>query len=181
MSLFEMPAKEPQITHYELLVLVLGRFSEDQATAIFEDIAGFITSLGATITKQLPMGRRPLAFQIDHERHGTYHAFEFDCDRSQIAVLHEKLRIRKDVARFMIVKKPDLTDTQIQQYESLRANLLASRQSAAAAETPTPAVVETAAPAATESVDTPPAVEAAPASPDVTQRIDKLLADDVEV
>ena len=125
---YELPAKEPQVLHYELLSLVVGRFTDEQVSVIVDEVRNIINEAGATNIQDESMGRRPLAYRIEGDRNGTYHVFEFDCDTAHLSIIHEKLRIRKDIARFMIVKKRPVTAEQRQAYEALRAQLLAERQ-----------------------------------------------------
>lgn len=123
-EVFEFPAKEAQSEHYELLLLILGDFTEEQSASIYAEAKELITAAGGQITLENPMGRRNLAYPVKNVHTGTYYAVEFDLEKSALAIVHEKLRIRKDVARFMIVKKATLTQEAKDAYEEMRAHLV---------------------------------------------------------
>lgn len=181
-EVFEFPAKEERTEHYELLLLIVGDFTEEQANSIFGDAKELITAAGGAITLENPMGRRNLAYRVNNTHTGTYFAVEFDMERSKVAGVHEKLRIRKDVARFMITKKDVLSQEEQDAYESLREQLVNEgkeerRQEQEEAD-------KKKKPRKPKEEEKPAEKKEAPTAPkegDVEKGIDKLLSDDVEV
>lgn len=117
---FVLPQKEAIVEHYEVLLLVLGNYSEEEVAAIHNEVKQYITEAEGTVTVENNMGRRNLAYKVAQQQVGTYIAIEFDLDRSRLAAVQERIRIRKDVERFMIVKKRQLTAEQ--QMEEQRRN-----------------------------------------------------------
>ncbi len=108
-EVFDFPKKEATVDHYELLLLVLGSYSDEEAALVFEQTKQYITEAGGTITSEQVIGRRTLAYKIQLQRVGSYAAVEFDIKGQALQHVREKLRIRKDVARFLIVKKRTYT------------------------------------------------------------------------
>lgn len=105
MEPFVLPAKEVETDHYEVMVLMPGAATEQEAVATFDQVKETIKALGGTLTSDQNLGRRALGFTVENSRSGTYAVAEFDMEKPRLAELNEKLRIRKDVARYMLVKK----------------------------------------------------------------------------
>ncbi|MCW1930199.1 MAG: 30S ribosomal protein S6 [Candidatus Kerfeldbacteria bacterium] len=114
-EVFEMPKKEVSMQHYEMLMLLPGSNTEEEAAATSKEVAEFLTAQNCEITKQENLGRKSLGYTVAGSRNGTYMLYEFNTATSQIAPINEKLRIRKDVARFLIVKKVEKTEEQLKE------------------------------------------------------------------
>lgn len=112
-SVFEFPSKEELVQHYELMLLVSGNATDEDAAATFVAAKELLTTAGAEITHEDAIGRKPLAYSIDKSRQGSYFVAEFDLITGRLPELNEKMRIRKDVARFMIIKKQKRTPEEI--------------------------------------------------------------------
>jgi len=102
---FVLPAKEVESDHYEVMILIPGQATEQEAAETFEQVKQTIVALKGTITSDQNLGRRALGFTVAGSRSGTYAVAEFDIEKPRVAELNEKFRIRKDVARYMLVKK----------------------------------------------------------------------------
>jgi small subunit ribosomal protein S6 len=180
-EVFEFPEKEAQSDHYELLLLIVGDFTEEQANTIYGEAKELIAAADGTVTAENLMGRRNLAYRVNNVYTGTYFAVEFDLDKSKVAALSEKLRIRKDVARFMISKKEVLTQEEKDAYEGMREQLMnegkaqKQKEQEEAEKKRKPRKKEE--PKREEKKEEP----KAPKEEDVKKGIDKLLSDDVEV
>lgn len=119
---FQFPKKEVQRDHYEIMVLVTGGELEE-VQKIFDGVKKLITSFGGITTSEDPLGRRSLGYTVAGTRSGTYYVAEFDCDKSKIAELREKLRIQKEIARFLIVKKRLKTEEELVEEERIRKKI----------------------------------------------------------
>lgn len=105
-TVFVFPEKEAQSDHYELMVLIATKeATEEQANATLEEVKKLIAAQQGTITQEENLGNRALAYTINAVRRGFYYVCEFDMDKSHVALLHESIRIRKDVTRFLLLKK----------------------------------------------------------------------------
>lgn len=122
-ELFQFPSKEVETKHYEMLVLIGGQTTEDQAQSIFGEVKGVLTSLGGAITSEEVLGRRSLAYTVAGSKSGSYFVTEFDLPTNALAELNEKLRIRKDVTRFMITSKRIPTAEEIAEHERVQAKI----------------------------------------------------------
>lgn len=119
-DVFEMPQKEVSTQHYEMLMLLPGSSTEEEAATSAKEVADFLTAQNCEITKQENLGRKNLGYTVAGSRNGTYVLYEFNTATTQIAPINEKLRIRKDVARFLIVKKVEKTDEQLKEEARVR-------------------------------------------------------------
>lgn len=126
-GVYEFPEKEAQTDHYELMVLIPGQYTEEDASKIFEEVKELIGSFDGELTDSYNYGRRKLAYTIDGESNGNYFVAEYNLDRSQAAALSEKLRIRKDIARYLVLKKRVLTEEEEKENERI-ANIIAGRK-----------------------------------------------------
>lgn len=192
-EVFAHPSKEVQKDHYEILLLIAQDFTTEQADAIFAEVKGFVTAVEGTIVAERPMGRKPLAYRVNGGNTGTYFALECEIPKPEVAVVHEKMRIRKDIARFMIVKKEVMTPEEKEAYETLREQLMsegkAEREQEEADQKPAKAKPAPAAvaeePVKEEIEETKKTEEASDdgiaSKKEINDQIDKILSDDIEV
>lgn len=127
-EVFEFPSKEVQTDHYEILVLITKFETEQDATVIFDSIKQTIESFNGTVTSEEHIGNQNLAYTIAGTRNGIYFGAEFDLEKSQLAELNEKLRIRKDIARFLITKKRIPTAQELADEERIQKKIDGRRQ-----------------------------------------------------
>ncbi len=123
-EVFEFPAKEARISHYELTILVAGDYTDEAAKAAFEAVKKLLVSLNAEITNELEMGRRTLAYTVAGSTSGNYFVVEFDANTQVIPELNEKLRITKEITRHMFVKRAKRTAEQIAEEDAHREERL---------------------------------------------------------
>ncbi|HLD21558.1 MAG TPA: 30S ribosomal protein S6 [Patescibacteria group bacterium] len=182
-GVFAFAPKEERIEHYEILVLLTQMESEQTAQSIIDSIKNHITDFGGMITHEENLGNRELAYTIAKARMGIFYTIEFDLPTSKLKEINEKLRIRKDITRFLIVKKHIKSTEELAEDERIRqkiegrkkakmlANLAvenAAQEKAAAketAETKTPITPVSSRPAAVieETPATPPQAKEQPA------------------
>src|SRR6058998_2905215 len=69
-----------------------------------ETIQKIITSQGGQIVKTEMMGRRQLAYEINHKREGTYVLLEIEGSGREIAELERRMRVNDRVLRYITVR-----------------------------------------------------------------------------
>lgn len=126
-EVFSAPPKEAAVDHYELLLLMLGSYSDEEAAQVFAQAKQYITEAGGAITSEQVMGRRPLAYKIQLQRVGSYFVVEFNINPQALGQVREKLRIRKDVARFLLVKKHQYTAEETMEMQRRNEKITAIR------------------------------------------------------
>lgn len=130
-EVFEFPEKEVQSEHYETLMLVAGTASEEEAAAAFEGMKKEITEVGGTITFEEAWGRKKLAYTVAHSKHGYYFVVEFDAEKQMVADISTRLRNRKDITRFLTVKKKQLTAEEQEELQQIREKIVMRSHKAA--------------------------------------------------
>lgn len=144
---------------YELLYILRGEATEEEAKSQAERVHQLLTQAGGTIGKQEFWGKRKLAYEIDHVRQGFYDLVEFDLDSEQLANLEQALRLDEHVLRYQVVRRIVKSPERIAAEERLRERIAAKRAAtkekeaagavAAAQPKPTPVAAEPEAPAVT--------------------------------
>jgi small subunit ribosomal protein S6 len=92
---------------YELLFIVRPTLSDQETAALTEQVKGHIANLGATVTHVHTLGRRQLAYEIDHVREGTYVLMHFEGNGTEVAELDRRLRVSDAVLRHIIIRIDD--------------------------------------------------------------------------
>lgn len=88
---------------YDLMLLLDPKADDAVRQKVREDVRTMISASG-TITSAHDYGRRPLAFEIDHEGEADYELLQFEGPRTLLEQLQRTLRIADGVVRFRIIK-----------------------------------------------------------------------------
>lgn len=124
---FDFLIKEEPSEHYELLILIAGTIADEPAAIIVGHVKNLLEEMGAAITKHEILSRRNLGYTVAKSRTGIYGLFEFDLLKKQLPVVQEKMRLRKDVVRFLIIKKSVLALEEIAENERIAQKITARR------------------------------------------------------
>jgi small subunit ribosomal protein S6 len=92
------------VREYELTLILRPTLSEESARSTTERIEGWITSGGGEILNVTPVGRKRLAYPIDHQRDGTYTVMQFRARPDAIVEIERNLKLTEDVLRYMVVR-----------------------------------------------------------------------------
>lgn len=88
---------------YDLMLLLDPKAEDAVRSKIREDVKATISGAGELLGSQ-EYGRRPLAFEIRHEREAEYDLFQFTGPRALLEQLQRTLRITDGVVRFRLIK-----------------------------------------------------------------------------
>jgi small subunit ribosomal protein S6 len=69
-----------------------------------EAVQKIITDQGGSVTKTEMMGRRQLAYEINHQRDGVYVLLEVEGSGAEIAELERRMRVNDRVLRYMTIR-----------------------------------------------------------------------------
>src|SRR5437763_16974019 len=69
-----------------------------------QTVQKIITSQGGHIVKTEMMGRRQLAYEINHRREGTYILLEIEGSGAEIAELERRMRVNDQILRYMTIR-----------------------------------------------------------------------------
>jgi len=93
---------------YELTYLIAARFTEEELIPLRTAVANFATSFGATEIKEEILGKKKLAYPIDHATHGYYMVMRFEMPVSKASQLSQRLEHNSDILRHILIRtKPE--------------------------------------------------------------------------
>ncbi len=118
------------LQHYELLYIVPGTKTEEEARIEIPKVHALLATQGATNVKSDFWGKRKLAYEIDRVRYGYYDAVEFDLDSLKLSALEANLRLAEAVLRHQVVRRKVLTAEQQTAAQQLRERIAARREAA---------------------------------------------------
>jgi small subunit ribosomal protein S6 len=89
---------------YEVVFIIDPGAGDDEVMRLSESVQKIITGQGGTITKTEVMGRRQLAYEINHKKDGTYVLFEVEGSGAEIAELERRMRVNDQILRYMTIR-----------------------------------------------------------------------------
>jgi len=89
---------------YELMMIMQPDVAEDRIKAVLERTVRSITEAGGSILKNVPWGRRRLAYQVEGHRDGIYQIYLFEAPSASIAELERVLLITEEVLRHLVIR-----------------------------------------------------------------------------
>lgn len=117
---------------YEVVFIVNAEMGEEDATRLSEGFQQIVRDQGGEITKAESMGRRTLAYEINHRTEGNYILFEIAGTGAEIAELERRMRVSDDVIRYLTVRV-DLDRRRAEKLHERRTRKAAGRVSRATA------------------------------------------------
>jgi small subunit ribosomal protein S6 len=89
---------------YELIFIVDPGAADDEVMRLSEGVQKIITAQGGSIVKTEMMGKRQLAYEINHKKDGTYVLLEVEGSGSEIAEVERRMRVNDQILRYMTVR-----------------------------------------------------------------------------
>ena len=89
---------------YEVVFIINPEVGDDEVMRLNEGVQKIITSQGGSITKTEIMGRRQLAYEINHKKDGTYVLLEVEGSGAEIAELERRMRVNDQILRYMTIR-----------------------------------------------------------------------------
>lgn len=102
---------------YEVMFIVDPDAPEDEVMKLSEGVQKIITGQGGSIAKTEMMGKRQLAYEINHKRDGSYVLLEVEGSGKEIAEVERRMRVNDQILRYMTVR----VDEERQRAEKLKA------------------------------------------------------------
>jgi small subunit ribosomal protein S6 len=121
--------------HYELTYIVPIKYIEGDLDKVNVTVKGLLKEAEGEITKEDTLGKKKLAYPINHVHQGTYMVYEFDMPRANLLALDGKLSITNEVLRHLIAKKKVRTVEQIKREEEVQARIVKDREDEEAVQT----------------------------------------------
>lgn len=116
------------VNHYELLLIYPGTQTDEEAQQRTEAVQGILAQNGATVTLHEFWGKRKLAYEIDHIRHGYYDLFEFDIEATHLQKMETSIRLNDLILRHQIVSKEVKSPERLAADAALRERIAAKRE-----------------------------------------------------
>lgn len=157
------------ITHYELLYIISGNYTEEELQPIKQEVNDMLAVAGAKILLEDTLGKRKLSYPIKGLHQGYYLLAEFELEGEKLKALNQNLRLSSSVVRHIIVKRdakmPSYKEMNEKQAErDQRKKLETERQQREAAEKVAPDVEREKSKAKLEDLD---------------QKLDEILEGDI--
>jgi small subunit ribosomal protein S6 len=89
---------------YEVIFIVNPEAADDEVMRLSEGVQKIITGQGGSIVKTEMMGKRQLAYEINHKKDGTYVLLEVEGSGSEIAEVERRMRVNDQILRYMTVR-----------------------------------------------------------------------------
>ena len=90
---------------YELAVVLSAKLEDEERTAALEQVKGYITRFGGTITDIDEWGKKRLAYEIQKMKEGFYYFIHFEAAAECPAEVESHIRIMESVLRYLCVKQ----------------------------------------------------------------------------
>jgi small subunit ribosomal protein S6 len=81
---------------------------DEDVLKLSESVQKIITGQGGSITKTEMMGKRQLAYEINHRRNGTYVLLEVEGSGAEIAEVERRMRVNDQILRYMTVRVDEM-------------------------------------------------------------------------
>jgi small subunit ribosomal protein S6 len=89
---------------YEVIFIVDPAVADEEVMRLSEGVQKIITGQGGSIVKTEMMGKRQLAYQINHKKDGTYVLLEVEGSGGEIAEVERRMRVNDQILRYMTVR-----------------------------------------------------------------------------
>jgi small subunit ribosomal protein S6 len=93
---------------YEVIFIVDPDTADDEVMKLSEGVQKIITGQGGSITKTEMMGKRQLAYEINHKKNGTYVLLEVEGSGAEIAEVERRMRVNDQVLRYMTIRVDEM-------------------------------------------------------------------------
>lgn len=95
---------------YEIIFIIPSKYTDAEMEGVVGKVSGILKESGAEISDTFQLGKRRLAYPIDHQRNGSYVLVHFEAEPTAILKMDQTLRLTGEVLRHMIVERdPHLT------------------------------------------------------------------------
>jgi small subunit ribosomal protein S6 len=92
---------------YEVLYIVRADLDDDKVQDAVKRVNTLIERSGGTIDRTNLWGKRKLAYEVKHQKDGSYVLQDFQLAPERVPELESSLKITEEVLRHLIVRKPE--------------------------------------------------------------------------
>ncbi|MCD4704663.1 30S ribosomal protein S6 [bacterium] len=98
-----------KIDHYEITFIVNGDIAETEHSKIVENVRENISQNNGKLDQTQELGRKKLQYPIQKSLRGNFYSIEFDIETSAIKEMEKEIKLKKEIIRYLIIKKPHNT------------------------------------------------------------------------
>jgi small subunit ribosomal protein S6 len=95
------------LREYEILYIVRADLDDDKVQDIIKRVNTLIEKAGGTLERTNIWGKRKLAYEVKHQKEGSYVLQDFQIGPDRVPELEAALKITEEVLRHLIVRKPE--------------------------------------------------------------------------
>ena len=92
---------------YEILYIVRSDLEDDKVQDIVKRVNTLIEKAGGAAERTNVWGKRKLAYEVKHQKEGSYVLQDFQIGPDRVPELEAQLKITEEVLRHLIVRKPE--------------------------------------------------------------------------
>lgn len=92
---------------YEILYIVRPDLEDDKVQDIVKRVNTLIGRSGGNAEQTSLWGKRKLAYEVKHQKEGSYVLQDFSIEPDRVPELESALKITEEVLRHLVVRKPD--------------------------------------------------------------------------
>ena len=92
---------------YEVLYIVRADLEDDKVQDIVKRVNTLIEKAGGAAERTNVWGKRKLAYDVKHQKEGSYVLQDFQIGPDRVPELEAALKITEEVLRHLIVRKPE--------------------------------------------------------------------------
>ena len=92
---------------YEILYIVRADLDDDKVQDIIKRVNTLIEKAGGSVERTNIWGKRKLAYEVKHQKEGSYVLQDFQIGPDRVPELEAALKITEEVLRHLVVRKPD--------------------------------------------------------------------------
>ena len=92
---------------YEVLYIVRADLDDEKVQDAVKRVNTLIQRSGGTAERTNVWGKRKLAYEVKHQKEGSYVLQDFQLDSNRVPELESSLKITEEVLRHLIVRKPE--------------------------------------------------------------------------
>jgi small subunit ribosomal protein S6 len=92
---------------YEVLYIVRADLDDEKVQDAVKRVNTLIERSGGSVERTNLWGKRKLAYEVKHQKEGSYVLQDFQFEPSRIPELEAALKITEEVLRHLIVRKPE--------------------------------------------------------------------------
>jgi small subunit ribosomal protein S6 len=95
------------LREYEVLYIVRADLEDEKVQDAVKRVNTLIERSSGTIERTNVWGKRKLAYDVKHQKEGSYILQDFQLDPDRVPELEAGLKITEEVLRHLIVRKPE--------------------------------------------------------------------------